>query len=66
MAGKYETSHTINPIMFAIVDSEYNNEYTINYKIDTPSLGNIASTIVNLLGYVAPSTFKDSLIEFHQ
>ncbi|MFX1393457.1 MAG: 2,3-bisphosphoglycerate-independent phosphoglycerate mutase, partial [Promethearchaeota archaeon] len=27
MAGEYVTAHTLNPVMFAIIDSSYNNEY---------------------------------------
>jgi len=60
----FKTSHTLNPVMFAIVDSEYNNEYVVNDTIQEPSLGNIAATIVNLLGYEKPEGFMDSLIKF--
>ena len=61
---EYQTAHTLNPVMFAIVDSEYNNEYFVNDAIQNPSLGNIAATIVNLLGYQKPEGFMDSLIKF--
>ncbi len=64
MRGRFETAHTLNPVMLAIVDSGYNNEYIINERIDRPDLGNIAATILNLLGYEKPDGFKDSLITF--
>ncbi|MFX1274136.1 MAG: 2,3-bisphosphoglycerate-independent phosphoglycerate mutase [Promethearchaeota archaeon] len=64
MKGKFETAHTLNPVMFSIIDSGYNNEYMINESIDTPDLGNIAATILNLLGYEKPDTFKESMIKF--
>ncbi|MFX0187682.1 MAG: 2,3-bisphosphoglycerate-independent phosphoglycerate mutase [Candidatus Hodarchaeota archaeon] len=64
MAGDFETAHTLNPVMFAIVDSGYNNEYIINEDIEEPALGNVAATILNLLGYKKPEKYLDSLIKF--
>ena len=61
---KDKTAHTLNPVMFAIVDSGYNNEYIINDEISEPTLGNVAATILNLLGYEKPYNFMDSLIKF--
>ncbi len=61
---KYKTSHTLNPVMFAIVDSGYKNEYIVNDAIKTPGLGNVAATILNLLGYEKPDAFMESLIKF--
>lgn len=65
MKGLYETAHTCNPVMFAIVDSQYNNEYVIDNIVQEPKLGNIAATILNLLGYKKPEEFLDSLIKFN-
>ncbi len=64
MKGKYITSHTCNPVMFAIVDSQYQNEYKIKNDLQEPKLGNIAATILNLLGYQEPDEFLESLIRF--
>lgn len=64
MSEKWITSHTLNPVMFAIVDSNCNGEYSINDKLKEPALGNIAATILNLLGYQKPDSFLDSLITF--
>jgi len=61
---KYKTAHTLNPVMFAIIDSGYNKEYIINEMLEEPSLGNIAATILNLLGYEKPNSFLQSLIKF--
>ncbi len=61
---EFKTAHTLNPVMFTIIDSDYNNEYIINDKVKDPALGNIAATILNLLGYHKPDGYLDSLIKF--
>ncbi|MFX1327779.1 MAG: 2,3-bisphosphoglycerate-independent phosphoglycerate mutase [Promethearchaeota archaeon] len=61
---EFKTAHTLNPVMFTIIDSDYNNEYKINDKVKNPALGNIAATILNLLGYYKPDGYLDSLIKF--
>ncbi|MFX1462138.1 MAG: 2,3-bisphosphoglycerate-independent phosphoglycerate mutase [Promethearchaeota archaeon] len=61
---EFKTAHTLNPVMFNIIDSDYNNEYIINDKVKDPALGNIAATILNLLGYHKPENYLDSLIKF--
>ncbi len=67
---KYKTAHTLNPVMFAIVDSGYydmyhvTNKYVINENLQEPALGNVAATILNLLGYEKPEDYLDSLITF--
>lgn len=60
----FETSHTLNKVIFAIVDSKFHNEYKINNNLEKPGLGNIAATILNILGYEKPSEFLPSLITF--
>ncbi len=45
-----KTSHTLNPVPFIIFDPGYKEEYVMS-DIETPGLTNIASTILNLLGY---------------
>ncbi len=61
----FETSHTLNKVMFLIIDSKSKVNYTIKKDIDKPGLGNIAATILNLLGYKKPPSFLPSLIEFY-
>ena len=64
MDDQHKTAHSLNPIMCAIVDSNYGGEYEINKSITQPGLGNVAATILNLMGYEKPHTFMDSLIKF--
>lgn len=61
---KNKTSHTLNPVPFAIFDPQYNNEYKINDALVKKGLSNVAATVVNLLGYEAPSEWQPSLIVF--
>ena len=61
---KKKTSHTLNTVPFIIYDPEYKNEYSINKKVDAPGIGNVASTILNLLGFEKPEEYLPSLIEF--
>jgi 2,3-bisphosphoglycerate-independent phosphoglycerate mutase len=60
----FRTSHTLNKVPFIIVDSRFKSNFVINTNIMEPGLGNIAATIINLLGYKKPSNFLSSLIEF--
>ena len=64
MSEKWVTSHTCNPVMFNIIDSQYNGEYVINNEIIDPGLGNVAAIILNLLGFEKPEGYIDSLIKF--
>ncbi|MHA1291469.1 MAG: 2,3-bisphosphoglycerate-independent phosphoglycerate mutase [Promethearchaeota archaeon] len=61
---KYKTAHTLNPVMFSILDSGYENEYIMNNSLKDPALGNVAATILNLLGFEKPEKYMDSLIKF--
>lgn len=60
-----KTSHTLNPVPFAIFDPSYNGEYTLAPNEDA-GLTSIAATVLNLLGYQAPDDYRDSLISFNQ
>ncbi|MBN1215558.1 MAG: hypothetical protein JXA99_08940 [Candidatus Lokiarchaeota archaeon] len=64
MSLEWQTSHTCNPVMFNIIDPQYKEEYNINYELNNPGLGNIAATILNLLGFEKPEGYKKSLIKF--
>lgn len=59
-----KTSHTLNPVPFAIMDSNYNDEYTLRDDLDRAGLVNVAATVFNLLGYQAPDDYEPSLIRF--
>ena len=64
MSPELKTAHTCNPVMFAILDSGYKGEYIISKDLSNPGLGNVAATILNLLGYEKPDSYLDSLIKF--
>lgn len=59
-----KTSHTLNPVPFIIYDPLLRGEYGLNSAVQTPGLANIASTVVNLMGFEAPELFEPSLITF--
>jgi 2,3-bisphosphoglycerate-independent phosphoglycerate mutase len=63
--GKREvkTSHTLNPVPFAIVDPGYNGEYVMS-DLPRRGLSNVAATLCNLLGFEKPEEYDPSLIEF--
>ena len=58
-----KTSHTLNPVPFAIFDPSYGGEY---HMANTPGagLGNVAATLLNLLGFEPPADYLPSLIAF--
>ncbi|NND74967.1 MAG: 2,3-bisphosphoglycerate-independent phosphoglycerate mutase [Ilumatobacter sp.] len=61
-----KTSHTLSPVPFAIHDANYDGEYHMAEPADgaAPGLGNVASTVFNLLGFDAPDDYLPSLIVF--
>ena len=61
--NEFKTSHTLNKVMFAISKLKSKSNYILNESIRNPCLGNIAATILNLLGYQKPSEFLPSLIK---
>lgn len=58
-----KTSHTLSPVPFAIIDADYNGEYTLTPP-DAAGLTNIAATAMNLLGFEAPEDYQPSLLTF--
>lgn len=55
------TAHTLNPVPFAIYDPMYKNEYRMA-DIKEKGLSNVASTLLNLLGYEKVKDYDPSLI----
>lgn len=57
-------AHTLNPVPLIIRDYSDANRFLLNAvpNVRTPSLGNVAATLLNLLGYEKPSDYNDSLI----
>jgi len=60
---KVKTSHSINPVPFVIFDPEYKNEYVLA-DLEKRGLSNVASTILNLLGFEKVEDYDPSLIRF--
>ncbi len=63
--GKYKakTSHTLNPVPCIIYDNFYADKYEIKADEGGFGLSNVASTVVNLLGYDAPDMWDESIIK---
>jgi 2,3-bisphosphoglycerate-independent phosphoglycerate mutase len=57
-----KTSHTLNLVPFVIVDGRHPPGYALRRDLARPGLANIASTVLNLLGYAAPPVYSPSLI----
>jgi len=62
--GTFEplTSHTLNPVPFIIHGAD-TDKYELNKELKDPGLGNIAATILNLLGYKKPEDYLPSIIK---
>lgn len=56
------TAHTLNPVPFIIYDPFYKGEYRMA-DVKEPGLSNVASTLLNLLGYEKVADYDPSLIE---
>jgi 2,3-bisphosphoglycerate-independent phosphoglycerate mutase len=63
--GEFEkkTAHTLNPVPFILYDPSYNNEYEMA-NVPNAGLANVAATVMNILGFEAPSDYQPSLITF--
>ena len=59
---KAKTSHTLNPVPCILYDNHYRDAYDVKEDKGTFGLSNVAATMVNLLGYEAPSIWDESLI----
>ena len=60
---KNKTSHTLNPVPFIIYDPQFDGVYELDPSVQKPGLGNVAATLLNLLGYDAPEDYLPSLIK---
>ncbi len=60
---KAKTSHTLNPVPCIIYDNFYADKYTVKKDEGNFGLSNVAATMVNLMGYEAPSVWDESIIE---
>jgi len=60
-----KTSHTLSPVPFLIWGAGA-DKYESNSLVVDPGLGNIAATVLFLLGYQAPGFYLPSLLREHQ
>ena len=60
---KAKTSHTLNPVPCIIYDNFYKDNYAVKADEGKFGLSNVAATMVNLMGYEAPSMWDESVIE---
>jgi 2,3-bisphosphoglycerate-independent phosphoglycerate mutase len=58
---KAKTSHTLNPVPFILISPTKTPGYQLR-KDGKPGLSNIASTVLNLLGFEAPADYDASLV----
>ncbi|HRX15645.1 MAG TPA: 2,3-bisphosphoglycerate-independent phosphoglycerate mutase [Spirochaetota bacterium] len=61
---KKRTAHTLNKVPFIIFDPQYSGEYTLSKLESEAGLGNVAATLLNLLGFEKPEEYNPSLITF--
>ena len=60
---KAKTSHTLNRVPCIIYDNFYADKYEVKADNGQFGLSNVAATVVNMLGYEAPSMWDESIIE---
>jgi 2,3-bisphosphoglycerate-independent phosphoglycerate mutase len=58
---RWKTAHSLNPVPFIVAEFS-DRVYTLRPGLDSAGLANVASTIVQLLGFEAPTEFEPSLI----
>lgn len=61
-----KTSHTLNPVPCVIYDPLFKGDYALNPSLENPGLSNLASTVLNLMGWEAPALFDPSLLLFRE
>jgi len=61
---KSKTAHTLNPVPAIIYDPEFNGEYELDSSVKNPGLGNVAATLLNLMGFDAPDDYLPSILKF--
>jgi 2,3-bisphosphoglycerate-independent phosphoglycerate mutase len=57
-----KTAHTINPVPFAIFDPTKSTPWKLDPSVSTASLGNVANTVLTLLGLKERDSYLPSLI----
>ena len=57
------TSHSLNRVPFVVYDPRERAGGPMRAKLDAPGLGNIAATLLELLGFSAPEGYLSSLLD---
>jgi 2,3-bisphosphoglycerate-independent phosphoglycerate mutase len=57
-----KTSHTLSPVPWLLVGRDA-ERFRVNPSVSGPGLGNIAATLLLLLGYEAPADYLPALVE---
>lgn len=60
-----KTAHTLNSVPFVIYDPGYKGEYHMA-RLESQGLSNVASTLLNLMGYEKVEDYDPSLIKFNK
>lgn len=60
-----KTSHSLNPVPFYVMMAPPERQRFSLAGVATPGLGNIASTVAQLLGFAAPEGFLPALLRSH-
>ena len=57
-----KTSHTLAPVPFCIGGPGLSEDVVLRGDLSTPGLANIAATLLELLGFAAPTGYEPSLL----
>ncbi len=60
---KPKTAHTLNKVPFMVYDPKAAGAYKLSALAEDPGLGNIASTLLLLMGYLPPEGYLPPIIE---
>lgn len=58
-----KTSHTLNPVPFAIFDPSRSSPWKLNSNAKSPNLGNVANTVLTLMGLPTRDLYLPSLVQ---
>lgn len=58
-----KTSHTLSPVPFILVGINA-DKFVLNSQVETPGLGNLAATLLTILGYEPPEDYLPPVVVF--
>lgn len=59
---KKRTSHSLNPVPFAVVCPAEPGRYHLRHDLPAAGLANVAATVLRILGYAAPEDYEPGLL----